>query len=540
MATARPVAVTGVAALVVALVVAPVVFLARGALENGGRGVVAALATAGVGAALRHTIALAVGVTVIAVAVGTLLAVIFDRSMVRAPARWRLALVLPLLVPPFSLTLSWMQAYGPGGLVDHLTGFALPGLEGAPGITVLLTVEAVPLVWLIVAAGLSARREPDLVRAARASGAGGCRAFVTIDLPLLRGPMLAAGAVVLVGVVNSFAVPQVLGSAGGYETLATLAYRQLSVSAAAAAFTRLCVVALLMVALTLLTVGAADRGLGRLGAGFVRSGSGGAGFVHRPASATRVVSAGLATYLILTVALPLVALLATSLTRAPGLSPVPANWTVTHYAAGLSGPALEALGRTLGLAIAAAVIVTAVAGIAVAVGGEAGRRLGTVLTTGYAVPGTALAIGVLITYGRWLGGSAVIILVALLGKCLALGYRALASGADRVAPELGRAARASGADPVTVFATITAPVLRSGYLAAAGLVTLFVLHELTMSSILYGPGTQTFAVVVLDRQQLGAVGTSAAMAVILTLPPLLVVGVGTVAFARGRAVTASS
>lgn len=521
--------------VVAAIVAVPMMFLVRGALAAGGDGVLAALATRDTREALEHTLLLALVVTVGAVGGGTALAVAFDRSMVRRPAGWRVALVLPLLVPQFALTLSWAQAYGPGGLADQLAGFTLPGLYGFTGIALLLVVDAVPLVWLVVSAGLAVRREPDLVRAARASGAGPWRTFVTIDLPLLRGPLLAAGAVVLVSVVNAFAVPQVLGSAQGYQTLATLAYQQLSLSASRDAFAGLCSIALLMVVLVLITIGGADRGLGRVGAGFARSGSGGARFVHRASSGTRLVTAGLVAYLSLTVALPLLALVVMSLTRAPGLPPVPANWTMANFTSGLGPTAVSSLGRTIVLAVAAAVTVTVLAAVVVALGGNARRRLGTALTLGYAVPGTALAIGVLVAYGPWLGGSAAIILVAYLGKCAALGYRALASGADRVAPELGQAARVSGAGPVTVFRTVTAPVMSSGYLAAAGLVLLFGLHELTMSSILYGPDTATFAVVVLNQQQLGDVGTSAALAVILTLPPLLVVAATTGALgARSR------
>lgn len=533
-ALARPAAVTVVALLVAGLVLAPIGFLVRGALEGGVDGLTGALSTEEVRDALGNTVVLAIVVTAAAVVAGTGLAVAFDRSLVRRPTWWRIALITPLLVPQFSLTLSWTQAYGTGGLLDHLVGLSLPGLYGGPGIALLLAVEAVPLVWLIVAAGLAVHREPDLVRAARASGASPWRTFVTIDLPLLRGPLLAAGAVVFVGVVNSFAVPQVLGSAAGYQTLATLAYQQLSLSAAPEAFTRLSVVALLMVVLVLVTIGGADRGLGRIGAGLARSGQGGAHFVYRSSPSTRLVSTGLTAYLLLTMAVPLASLVATSLTRAPGLAPVPANWTLANYASGLGGPALAGLTRSLLLAAAAGVIVTALAGVVVAVGGSARRRLGTAVTLGYAVPGTALAIGVLLAYGQWLGGSAAIILVAYLGKCSALGYRALSSGADRVPPELGQAARASGADPMTVFRTITGPVMSSGYLAASVLVVLFALHELTMSSILYGPATETFAVVVLNRQQLGDVGASAALAVILTVPPLLVaVGAGALLGRRG-------
>ena len=86
----------------------------------------------------------------------------------------------------------------------------------------------------------------------------------------MRGPLVAAAAVVFVGVVNSFAVPQVLGSAQGYQTLATLVYQQLSLAVGPAEFAGLCVIALLMVLLVLMAVGAADRGLGRAASTTVR------------------------------------------------------------------------------------------------------------------------------------------------------------------------------------------------------------------------------------------------------------------------------
>ncbi len=530
----RHLLVLAVLLLVAGLVLVPLAFLVHGALEGGVSGVAATVARSDLRTALAHTVLLCLVVTAASLAGGTALAVAFDRSMIRRPALWRVALVTPLLVPQFALTLSWSQAYGNGGLLDHVGGVTIPDLYGMTGIALVMIVDAVPVVWLVVTAGLAVRREPDLVRAARASGAGAWRAFVSIDLPLLRAPLLAAGAVVLVGVVNSFAVPQVLGSAKGYQTLATLAYQQLALSATPAAFSRLCVIALLMVLLVLLTIGAADRGLGRIGPGFARSGLGGASFVHRPSRATRLVSIAITAYLVLGMVLPLASLLLASVTRASGLAPVPANWSLTNYTASLAGPALSALGRTLVLAAVAAFVVTALAAVVVGVGGEARRRLGTAVTIGYAVPGTALAIGVLIAYGSWLGGSAAIILLAYLGKVWALGYRALAAGADRVAPELGQAARASGADPWTTFRTITAPVMASGYLAAAGLVVLFAVHELTMSSILYGPGTETFAVVVLNQQQLGDAGGSAALAVVLTAPPLLLIALGSALLGQKR------
>jgi iron(III) transport system permease protein len=42
------------------------------------------------------------------------------------------------------------------------------------------------------------------------------------------------------------------------------------------------------------------------------------------------------------------------------------------------------------------------------------------------------------------------------------------------------------------------------------------LHEVTMSSLLYSFGNQTLAVAVLNRQELGEVGSTAALSVMLT------------------------
>jgi iron(III) transport system permease protein len=54
--------------------------------------------------------------------------------------------------------------------------------------------------------------------------------------------------------------------------------------------------------------------------------------------------------------------------------------------------------------------------------------------------------------------------------------------------------------------------------AAAWLrVFLFAVHELTISSLLYGPGQETLAVVVLNHQELGDVGVTSALSVLLTL-----------------------
>jgi iron(III) transport system permease protein len=136
----------------------------------------------------------------------------------------------------------------------------------------------------------------------------------------------------------------------------------------------------------------------------------------------------------------------------------------------------------------------------------------------------------LLAYGGWLRDSLAIILVAYLAKFWALGHRQLAGSIDRLPPEQVRAARASGATALDALRSIAWPILRPSIAAGWLVVFVFALHELTMSSLLYGPGSATLAVVVLNVQQLGDPTVSAALAVLLTAivalaaAPLAVVG----------------
>ena len=83
------------------------------------------------------------------------------------------------------------------------------------------------------------------------------------------------------------------------------------------------------------------------------------------------------------------------------------------------------------------------------------------------------------------------------------------------------AARASGAAPTTAARSIWLPAVAPALLGAWALVFLAALHEVTMSSLLYSFGNETFAVAVLNQQQLGGVGVTAALSVVLTALILL-------------------
>jgi iron(III) transport system permease protein len=516
------------AGLLAALAGAPLVELARIAAERGWGAAFSALGSAQNLDAIRNTLIVGAAVTALAVAGGAAAALAVERRPPRERRPLRLAVAAPLLTPEFVLGISWSQAYGPAGFTDRYLHLRMPGLLGAPGIVVALATHTLPLAYLAVAAGLATRPVHELEHAARASGAGPVTVLRTVTLRLLRVPLLAAAALVFVTCVNSFAIPEVLGTPAGFGTMSTLVYDDLNLSADPDAFRQSAAVALAMAALALVVVGTADLLLGGLPAGEARGRA-------APSTATAATAAAsrhprthtwaprvlVAAFALVAAVIPLLVLAADAITRAPGLSPTPANWTLANFSAAMAGETVPALARSLALAAAAAVLVAAMSLAVISAGPRLRGPLGTAVTLAYAVPGSALAVGVLIAYGRRLDGSALIILIAYLGKLWALGHRPVAAAAARLDPALARAARASGAGKGRAWRVTALPGLAPALAAGGALVLIFASHELTMSSILYGPGTQTLAVVVLSQQQLGQTGATSALALILGVPPLL-------------------
>jgi iron(III) transport system permease protein len=508
-------ALTLVLIVVAALIVVPVARLVIVAASGGGEGIARALSSSGSGRAVVNTVLVALAATALALPLGGAMALLLERVAAPGGRVLRAALVVPLLVPRFVLGYSWLRAYDRSGLVQDAVGLRVPGLTGPAGIVVITAVTMAPIVMLVVGAALAARAEPDLERAARASGATGWTAMRTVTLPPLRPALVAAAALTFAASVESFAIPVVLGARSGFDVMTTRMYQELAFSADPRAFSAAVVLALLMAAIVIAVVAPVDR-LERVGS-FRRTASP-AGRPVTPAGGARARIAGAAAWLYLTlvVAIPLLALVLSAVTRAVGLPPTPSNWSLENVRQAFSGPAGGAFARSAWLAAAAAaalvVLGAAVAGLDRA---RSSRRLGTLVTLTFALPGSALAIGLIASYGRWIGGTLTIIFLAYLGKLWALSHRAIAASLERLPTDLVRAARVSGARPLAAIRTVVVPPLLPALVAAGALVFLFAFHEVTMSALLYGPGSQTIGVVVLNLQELGDAGRTSALACVM-------------------------
>jgi iron(III) transport system permease protein len=518
---------------VAALVVVPIARLAKASTDASvGR----VLRSPGLSTAAWHTVLVAVVVTAIAVPLGAAMALLLRRPELPARRTLRVAVVLPLVVPQFVLGYSWTQAYARAGFTDSVLGIHWDGLIGPVGVVVVLAVNAVPVGYLLATAGLVTRAQPELERAARASGATAWTALRTVTLPLLRPALAAAGVLTFVATLESFAVPQVLGTPAGFSTLTTRIYADLSLGSDPASFTDAVTLALGLVLIAALVLVPADVVLApRLGA--ERSGQP-AGPAQRPRRTRRsyVAAGALGGYVLLVAGLPLLALVAASITRAVGLPPTSGNWTLANFHAVLNDATAGALGHSLELAVAAATLLVVLGALsAVLERRRSGRLLATAATLTFVIPGSTLAVAVLIAYGRWFDSTLALILLAYLAKLWALAHRPISGALDRFPAAEWQAARASGAAPPTAVRTIWLPALAPALLGAWLLVFVTALHEVTMSSLLYSTRSQTLAVVVLNSQELGDVGRTAALSVLLTALLLAaVLPAWAVAHARNR------
>ncbi len=501
----------------VGLVAVPLVRLIQVVFDSGSSSLRHALHAPGLALAAAHSLALACVVPLLAVPLGTALALFLRRDGLACRGLLCVLVVLPLVIPQFVLGYSWTQAYDRAGFTDQLFGLHWSGLTGPAGIVTVLVVDAVPLSFLLSSAGLATRAAPEFERAARLSGAGGWQVLRTVTLPLLRPVLAAEAALIFVATLESFAVPQVLGAQAGFETITTRIYADLALASDPAAFTDAVTLALGLVLLAAVILLPADLLLAP-SLRSVRTGQPAAAGLGQAANRrTLLPTAAVIGYSTLAVALPTVALASAALTRAVGLPPTPSNWTLDNFRSALDRPTLVALGHSVQLAAVAACVLTGLGALITALERRrAGRLLGPLAMVAFAIPGSTLAVGLLVAYGRWFDGSLALILLAYLAKFWALAHRTISGAADRLPPAEWQAARISGAGPATAARTVWLPALAPALLGAWMLVFLAALHEVTMSSLLYSGGNQTLAVAVLNSQELGAIGPTAALSVVLT------------------------
>ncbi len=467
---------------------------------------------------------LGVGIGVASMGTGAAWLVALNDFPGRRIAEW--ALLLPMAMPAYVLAYTYtdfLQFVGPvqTGLRESfgwkMGDYWFPEVRSLGGAIVLFSCVLYPYVYLLVRTAFL-ERAGGMIEAARALGLNPWQGFWRISIPLAR-PAIAAGMALALmetladyGTVAYFAV----------QTFTTGIYRAWFSLGDRVAAAQLSAALLGFVALLIL--------LERISRGRARYHDS----TGRRRAVRQVLTGGHALLAQIGCAIPVVvgfALPAVLLIRL-------AMGDVETDAGGGSGRFLLLARNSLVLATVAA-IVAALMALLLGFAARDGRRLsvlaGRVVGLGYAVPGSVIAVGVLIPVTRldhWLadiwqhlgganpgliltGGIAALV-YAYLARYLAIALQSVEAGLARITPSMEAAARSLGSSPVETLHRVHLPLLRGSLLTAALLVFVDVMKELP-ATLVMRPfnfdtlATQTFTLAADERL---AEASAAALAIV--------------------------
>lgn len=495
-------------------------------------------------AALANTLLVSAGAAAFALLLAVPLSLLLYRCDLPLRRPLSLLFTLPTAIPPFIWAMGWIALANPrAGYLNRVLGAGTLDIYSLAGMVFVLGSAGLPLVLLAGEAAL-ARIDPALEEAARMSGAGPLRALFAATLPLAMPALLAGSGLVFLLAASAFGVPYLLGASSvpPLPVLTTRIYSQILLGGGASLSRAIALSTVLLVLATLVL--AAGNLLGRRGRVRLPAGKGVAPRPLRLGAASTpllLVVAAVAGVLVL---LPLAAIFITSAQRSFGAALTLENLTVGHWGAVLASPrTLSAVGWSLLLSAGAGALVCG-GGLLVALvrhrGGRAGRIAEGLAVWPYAVPGTVLAIALIVAFSRdlrvvlfervalvlALGDTVWLLVVAYVARHLALGTRNVGEGLEQLDPSLTEAARISGAGPARAFRDAALPLLRPALATAFLLTFLASATELTMSVLLAPPGVELLGTLLFEMQSYAdppsaAVLASAFVLLVLALLALL-------------------
>lgn len=523
-------------ALLVALVALPQLWLLRASLLTADGAALTGANFARYLTASRYREALlnSLAVSALATALALLAAVplAFLHARYRLPARHAVLALATLSTasPPFLGAYAWVLLLGWDGFLSHaLRGLGLPwgSIVGFHGIVWVSLWSSAGLVFLFAHDAFAAA-DPDLEEAAQSAGASRWRAHRDIALPLALPGLTTAAYMTAMGVLADFGTPRIVG--GPVDVLPVLLYHEFLSEAGGnpslASAGSLLVVALSTLLLMLQRLALAGRS-------FALAGSRRADRLPLPGWARGPALAATALFFLLSFVPHLAIAVSSFATWRADIPSLP--WTLDNYR-GLLARALGPIVTSYALSAAATLLAVALGTLLAYV---TVRRSYPVLSPAlsalalvpYLIPGTVLAIGLLVAFNREplrLTGTWLILVVAYLVRKLPYAARAAEAALHQVPASLEEAALSVGATPARALKDVTAPLIVPGLVSGATLTFLMTLTELSATLMLYSAATTTMSIVIYKAAlgvggQFGlAASTAVAMMASVYLPLYLV------------------
>lgn len=422
-----------------------------------------------VGELLFHTLAISVSTALCSAVIGTAAAWFVERTDLPGRRLWGVLAVVPLAIPAFVSSYAWVSLSA--------------ALQGFWGALLVVTSAYYPLIYLPVAAALRGM-DPALEETARSLGCGPWQRFYRVVLPQLRPALLGGMLLVTLDVLAEFGAFGLLR----YRTFTTEIYAEYrtsfngpGASLLAGVLILLCLVCL---AAEMKVRGAAQYG--RIGRGTLRRSA-----RYELREAKPAVFLGFVLLAGATIAVPL-AMIAYWLTQEGAAAITPAQVS----------PALlmSATASSLSYGIAGALVTTL---LALPLGFLATHYRGPLVTllerTAYlaqGVPGIVIALAIVALAVHTLNPlyqTALLLVIAYSILFLPLALVSVRAAFTQAQPRLEESARALGIGWLETVFRVVLPLAAPGLGAAAAMVFISVVTELTTTLLLAPIGTTTLA-----------------------------------------------
>lgn len=471
---------------------------------------------------LANTVWLGIFVSTISTFIGFLFAYADAFLKIRFKAVFNTLAILPIISPPFALSMSFIMLFGQQGFVTRsLLGLKETNIYGFGGLAVVQVLTFFPVAYLVLA-GLLRQIDPAYEEAARNMGASRAHIFRTIVLPLVRPGIANSFLLVFIQCVADFGNAMVIG--GNYNTLAAQIYMQsmgnYDMKGGTALATILLSISVLMFVIQKYWVG--DKS-------YVT--------VTGKPSRERELNSDLLPLLFVGLPCVLVSLFILvlyvlipygSLVNLWGIDYTP---TFKHYQYIIDigwKPILDTTWLSL-----LSMPVTGVLGMVIAFlivrkrfFGRGFIEFASLLSM--AIPGTVIGVGYVLAYNKpplVLTGTAAIIVLSFVFRSMPVGIRAGIASLQQIDPAIEEAAQDLGASSFKVFTSVTIPLIKSAFFS--GLVYSFVRSMTAVSAVIFlvSASYNLLTVSIMSQVDGGKLGVAAAYSTVLIAIVLAVTGI---------------
>ncbi len=474
--------------------------------------------------AITNTLWLGVVTGIGATVIGFLFAYVdsyVDTGSIIVKKLFNLVSILPVVSPPFVLSLSAILLFGRTGVITrHVLHLSTTNLYGWRGIALVQILTFFPVCYLMLK-GLLKNIDPSLEEAARNMGASRFKVFETVTLPLLLPGLGNAFLVSFIESVADFANPMIIG--GNYDTLATSIYLQLTGAYDKSGATAMAVI-LLMISMGLFIV--EKYWLERKSVATL-TGKASRGRALMTDRSVRVPLVSICIAITLFVLLMYILVPFGSLFKIWGR-----DYTLSFkwYKYIFKSNGYRVFTDSMLLSIIASPI-TAILSMIIAYLVVKRKFVGKgvmefVAMLAMAVPGTVLGVGFIRGYNsglfhtgamQGLYGTGAILVIVFIVRSLPIGTRSGIAALRQIDKSIEEAAYDMGADSAKVFTTVTLPLIKESFFS--GLVTTFVRSITAISAIilLVTPKYLLITVRINEHAEKGNYGIACAYATVLII-----------------------